>query len=422
MRLDRMEVYYTLSAGVSLDHGLWVRPGRPQHSGEAGLGKPGGLGRVGPPLRPDLFPRIGGGVYHTIREYFAPPIVGREFDTARDLVKQLKHFKGNYFAKGAVEIAWWLLKANLEKKPLHKLLGGTRTEVEGGIAHGIKENLDMLMEAIQKGIDAGYKRTKLKFARGWGLEMLKPVRANFPKHTFHIDCNSSFTLDDLAMFKEVDKLGLAMIEQPLAHDDLLDHATLQAKSATPICLDESIKSVGHMRQAIALKACRYVNIKHGRVGGLQSALDIHNLARDNGIPAWVGGMLESSVAIGVSVELGTLENFVYPNDVGASSLFLKEDLTEPTVEFPGKEKVFKPSSVPGIPYLPTRKKLAQHTREKFILERNKGVTCFDPARGIWKEEVHLRISRREGSTRGGRKDKGGQSFCSMDISKPLTFP
>jgi len=308
-------------------------------------------------------------VFHTIREFFAPSIVGQEFETARDLVARLKHFKGNYFAKGAVEIAWWLLKANIEKKPLHKLLGGTRTEVEGGVAHGIKENLDMLMAAIQKGIDAGYKRSKLKFARGWALEMLKPVRSNFPKHTFHIDCNSSFTLDDLGMFKEVDKLGLAMIEQPLAHDDLLDHAKLQSQLGTPICLDESIKTVGHMHQAIALKSCRYVNIKHGRVGGLQSALDIHNVARDNGIPAWVGGMLETSIAIGVSVELGTLDNFVYPNDIGASSLFLKEDVTEPTVEFHGKEKSLKPSSVPGIPYVPTPAKLAKHTKEKFILEK-----------------------------------------------------
>ncbi len=179
--------------------------------------------------------------------------MGREFETARDLVNHLKHFKGNNFAKGAVEIAWWMLKANMEKKPLHQLLGGTRKVVDAGIAHGIKENLDMLMEAIQKGIDAGYKRTKLKFSRGWGLEVLGPVRRNFPKHTFHIDCNSSFTLDDLPMFKEVDKLGLAMIEQPLPHDDLIEHAKLQATLQTPICLDESVKSVRDMRLAIELK-------------------------------------------------------------------------------------------------------------------------------------------------------------------------
>jgi O-succinylbenzoate synthase len=224
------------------------------------------------------------------------------------------------------------------------------------------------MEAIQKGIDDGYKRTKLKFAKGWGLEMLKPVRANFPQHTFHIDCNSSFTLDDLPMFKEVDKLGLAMIEQPLPYDDLIEHAKLQGQMQTPICLDESIKSVRDLRLAIELKSCRYVNIKHGRVGGLQSSLDIHNLARDNGIPAWIGGMLESSLAVGISVELATLENIVYPSDVGASSQFIKEDITEPTIEFPGKERILKPSSVPGVPYLPDPKKLAKHTREKFILE------------------------------------------------------
>ena len=368
MRIDRMEIYYvtfplvypwTTAYGSDPDgHSILVK---------LASGNSEGWGESAPLYAPTYSPESAVSVFHTIREYFAPAIVGREFPTARDLLKHLKHFKGNYFAKGAVEIAWWLLQANLEKKPLHKLLGGTRKKVDGGIAHGIKENLDMLMEAVQKGMDAGYKRTKLKFARGWGLEMLKPVRANFPKHTFHIDCNSSFTLDDLAMFKEVDKLGLAMIEQPLAYDDLLDHAALQKKLGTPICLDESIKSVEHMRQAIALKACRYVNIKHGRVGGLQSSLDIHNLARDNGIPAWVGGMLETSIAIGVSVELGTLSNFVYPNDIGASSLFLKEDLTEPTVEFPGKEKALKPSTVPGIPYIPTAKKLAKHTKEKFIL-------------------------------------------------------
>ena len=369
MRIDRTEVYYVVFPLVY----PWVTAYGADPDAHSILvklvsGNYEGWGESGPLYAPTYSPESAVGVFHTIREYFAPQIVGQEFETARDLVDRLKHFKGNQFAKGAVEIAWWMLKASMEKKPLHKLLGGTRQVVDAGIAHGIKENLDMLMAAIQKGIDLGYKRTKLKFARGWGLEMLKPVRANFSKHTFHIDCNSSFTLDDLPMFKEVDKLGLAMIEQPLPYDDLIEHAKLQAQMQTPICLDESIKSVRDLRLAIELKSCRYVNIKHGRVGGLQSSLDIHNLARDHGIPAWIGGMLESSLAVGISVELATLENIVYPSDVGASSQFIKEDITEPTIEFPGKERVLKPSSVPGVPYLPHPKKLAQHTREKFILE------------------------------------------------------
>ena len=260
-----------------------------------------------------------------------------------------------------------MLKAVMEQKPLHQLLGGTRKVVESGTAHGIKENLDMLMEAVQKGIDEGYKRTKLKYARSWGLDMLRSVRNNFPKHTFHIDCNSAFTLEDLPMFKEVDKLHLAMIEQPLFHDDLVDHAALQAQLETPICLDESIKSVRDMRLAIELNSCRYVNIKPPRVGGLQAAIDIHDLAGDHGIPAWVGGMLESSLGTGTNVELATLDNFVYPNDIGPSSRSIREDITDPVLEFPGEQRVFTPSKVPGVPYLPVVEKLEKLTRHKFVL-------------------------------------------------------
>ena len=198
--------------------------------------------------------------------------------------------------------------------------------------------------------------------------MLRSVRANFPEHTFHIDCNSGFSMDDLPMFREVDKLGLAMIEQPLFHDDLVDHARLQAQLETPICLDESIKSPRDMRLAIELGSCRYVNIKPARVGGLQASIDIHHLARDNGIPAWVGGMLESSLGRGVNVELATLDNFVYPNDIGPSSWIIREDITDPVLEYPGKEKVYQPSAVPGVPYLPRADRLEEFTRYSFALE------------------------------------------------------
>ena len=171
-------------------------------------------------------------------------------------------------------------------------------------------------------------------------------------------------------YRKVGKLDLAMIEQPIPHDDLMENAKLQARLEPPICLNESIKSVRDILLFMELKSCRYVNIKHGRLaGGWQSAIDIHNLARDHGIPAWVGGMLESSLAVGVCVDLATLENFVYPNDVGASSQFVKEDTTEPTPEFPGKERVFEPSTVPGIAYLPSPKKLVKHTGDKFVLEK-----------------------------------------------------
>ena len=368
MRVDRLDAYYvvfplispwkTAYGSDSEVHTILVRMGSGDHEG---------WGETTPLYAPCYSPESSVGVYHTIREYLAPQIVGREFNSARDLLNALKHFKGNPFAKAGVEIAWWMLKAVMAGQPLHKLLGGARQTVESGAAHGVKESLDDLLAAIQQGIEAGYKRTKLKFTPDWGIEVLRAVKSAFPEHVFHIDCNAGFTFDDLPLFGEVDKLGLAMIEQPLACDDLIEHARLQARLDTPICLDESIRSVRDMRLAIEIGACGYVNIKPGRVGGLQNALDIHDLARDHGIPAWVGGMLESSLGKGINVELATLENFVYPNDIAPSSRNIREDITEPTIEFPGREGILKPSVVPGVPYLPSPERLKRFTRHAFSL-------------------------------------------------------
>ena len=370
MRIDRIEVYYvvlplihpwTTAYGSDPDvHSILVKLVSGDHEG---------WGETTPLYEPCYSPESSVGVYHTLREYLAPQVVGRDFETARDLCEHLQHFKGNYFAKAGLEIAWWMLKAQLDGKPLHELLGGTRDVVECGTAHGIKANTDLLLEAIQEGIDDGFKRTKLKFSRDWGLDVLRAATAAFPDHTFHIDCNSSFTLDDLPMFREIDTLGLAMIEQPLHHDDVVEHARLQAAIETPVCLDESIRSVRDLRLAIELGACRYVNIKPPRVGGLQSSIDIHNLARDHGIPAWVGGMLESSLGKSVNVELATLDNFAgYPHDIGPSSHSFKEDITDPVLEFPGQARSFGPSTVPGTPCRPSMEKVERLTRERFVAQ------------------------------------------------------
>ena len=369
MRIDKIEVYYvvlplhhpwTTAYGSDPDvHTILLKLVSGEHEG---------WGETTPLYAPCYSPESSVGVYHVLREYMAPRVVGHDFATARDVYDHLKPFKGNFFAKAGLEIAWWMLKANMEGKPLHELLGGTRDVVECGQAHGIKDTVDLLMEAIQEGIDEGYKRTKLKFSRDWGLDVLRAARSTFPEHTFHIDCNSSFTLDDLPMFLEIDTLGLAMIEQPLHYDDVVEHAKLQAAIETPVCLDESIRSVRDMRLAIELKSCRYVNIKPPRVGGLQAAVDIHDLARDSGIPTWVGGMLESSLGKAINVELATLDNFVYPHDIGPSSESFKEDVTEPVLEFPGKARAFTPSTVAGVPCGPVMEKVERLTKERFVVQ------------------------------------------------------
>ena len=227
-----------------------------------------------------------------------------------------------------------------------------------GADFGIQDSYDMLLGNIEKAVDAGFPRIKLKVAPGWDLEMLQIVTSTFPDMTFHIDCNSGYSLDDLPFFEAIDGMGLAFIEQPLHYNDLLDHAELAKRIGTPICLDETIVDARAAEQAIRIGACRYINIKPGRIGGLANALAVHDMARDAGIPVWVGGMLESALGGSVCVELATLENFTYPGDLFPSSRFYTRDLSQPAMEL-ADGCVFKPFTE-GLPS-PDPELLAERT-------------------------------------------------------------
>ena len=282
-----------------------------------------------------------GSVFYHVSEVMGPWVVGREYDTAAELNERLAIFKGNSFAKAAIEIGWWTLQSRITGTPLHRLLGGPTRDVPAGADFGIQDSYDMLLGNIQKAVDAGFPRVKLKVAPGWDLEMLRLVTGTFPETTFHIDCNSGYRLDDLPFFQAIDGLGLAFIEQPLHYNDVLDHAELARRIETPICLDESIVDPRSAEQAIRVGACRYINIKPGRIGGLGNALAVHDMARDAGIPVWIGGMLESAVGGAICVELATLENFTYPGDLFPSSRFYRQDLSAPALEL-AEGCVFKP--------------------------------------------------------------------------------
>ncbi len=248
-----------------------------------------GWGESAPLAAPCYSPEWGAGVFAVAKEWLAPAIVGQSLASGDQLQAKLAHFKGNVFAKAALDNAWWSLHARAVGKPLHLLLAEAagcqaRDEVPVGADFGVMDNIDELLAAIGPAVEQGFPRIKLKFRPGWDLPMLRAVRAAFPRQTFHIDCNSGYALADLPLFRQIDELDLAMIEQPLAHDDLLDHAALQAQIRTPVCLDESISGLRQAEQAIRLKSCQYVNIKPGRVGGLTVALKIHNVCRAAGMP------------------------------------------------------------------------------------------------------------------------------------------
>ena len=300
--------------------------------------------------------------FHTVREHMAARVVGQDLRSAQDLLDRIAFVKGNQFARAALEITWWVLEAKRQGVPLHVALGGAGDRVAVGADFGIQDSLDILMQKIQEAIDEGFPRIKLKFRPGWDLDMVEAVRSTFPNFTFHVDCNAAYTLGDADLLLKLDRHRLAMIEQPLADDgkSLVDHAELQARLETPICLDESAQSLEHVQAAIRLGSCKVVNIKMARVGGLTASREIQTLCAQHGIPCWVGGMLESAVGGAICAELATLPNFTYPGDIFPSSYFYRNDLGKPEIVLSGRGEVAT-SRVPGIPQEPDPGLLKQWT-------------------------------------------------------------
>ncbi len=306
-----------------------------------------GWGEACPLAQPSYSPEYAGGVFAVVRDCFAPRLLGKEILSGEELQRLLQMYKGNQFAKAALDTAWWDLYAKSRGLPLYKALGGQRDVVEAGADFGIRDSMDELLEQVDQARQSGAPRIKLKFAPGWDLPVVEKVRNRFPDIVFHIDCNANYTLRDRAIFREMDRFDLAMIEQPLMYDDLADHAELQTGISTPICLDESINAVHRMEQAIRLNACRWVNIKPGRVGGLTIARQLHALCESSGIRSWVGGMLESAVGAMHCAALATLPNFTYPADLFPSSRFYSSDLSTPEMQFTTPWKFILPRE-PGL--------------------------------------------------------------------------
>ncbi|HPD32178.1 MAG TPA: o-succinylbenzoate synthase [Phycisphaerae bacterium] len=306
-----------------------------------------GWGEAQPFICPTYCPEYSAGVFLLIKNVFAPAIVGHEIDSGDALRQMIACFKGNFFAKGALDMAWWDLFARTRGEPLWKTLGGKGPDIEVGADFGAMERIDALLGKIDQALKAGYKRVKLKYAPGWDLPVIQAVRGAFPDAVFHIDCNSGYTLEDLGMFKQLDRYNLAMIEQPLMYDDLVDHAALQDQICTPICLDESVTSLDKVRKAIEIGACRWINIKPVRVGGHTPALAIHDLCQEAGIGCWVGGMLESGIGAAHCLAAATLSNIKYPCDVFPSSRFFHKDLSVPDWHLSGPSRMTAVDA-PGI--------------------------------------------------------------------------
>jgi O-succinylbenzoate synthase len=268
-----------------------------------------------------------GTAWHVLSDFLVPEMLSTNLDSPQELQDLAAHVRGHPMAKAGLEMVLWDLLGKREGRNLQDLIGGAGDSVQVGVSVGIQEDQATLIDVVEGYLRKGYQRVKLKIMPGRDAADVMAVRQAFPGLQLQVDANSAYNLDSAKRLLPLDEMDLLMIEQPLAEDDLWDHRQLQRKFSTPICLDESIGSDRHARQALEMEACKVINIKSGRVGGLSQGIAIHNLCYQAGVPVWCGGMLETGVGRAANLALASLPGFVFPGDISATERYYAEDIT-----------------------------------------------------------------------------------------------
>ncbi len=308
-----------------------------------------------------------GTAWHILKEFISPLVLGQDVKDAADFQRRVASVRGHHLAKAGVEMALWDLLGKQSGKPLREMLGGVRERVEVGVSVGLQESPEALVETVRKYIEGGYARIKIKIKPGRDVGDATAVRKAFPDMRLQVDANSAYTLETAQALKPLDELNLLLIEQPLFEDDIWDHRRLQEEFRTPICLDESIVSPRHARYALEMKACRVINIKAGRLGGLSQGVEVHDLCRAQGAPVWCGGMLETGVGRASNLALTSLPGFTLPGDISASSRYYKQDITFETFELNSDSTINVPTG-PGLGVTIDEKALQKYTVNTLVMK------------------------------------------------------
>ncbi len=287
-----------------------------------------GLGECAADRDPGYAYETCGTAWLILRDFIIPALLGQDLRGGADFQRRVAHVRGHQMAKAGLEMALWDLQGKRDGRSLRAMLGGTRDRVEVGVSVGLQESPPRLVEVVNAYLAQGYQRVKIKIKPGRDVGDTQAVRRAFPDLPLQVDANSAYTLETAATLLPLDDLDLLLIEQPLAEDDLWDHSRLQKQFRTPLCLDESITAPRHARQALEMGACRIVNIKPGRVGGLSQGIAIHDLCQARDVPVWCGGMLETGVGRAANLALAALPNFKLPGDISSTDRYYAQDITE----------------------------------------------------------------------------------------------
>ncbi|WP_423407760.1 o-succinylbenzoate synthase [Heyndrickxia sp. MSNUG] len=296
--------------------------------------------------------------WHVLKDFIIPLIKENGIAHPEGTFALFSSIRRNHMAKAAIETALWDLQAKREGKTLSKLMGGTVDTIPSGVVVG-NPNLPAAITQIESYLEKGYYRVKVKISPENDIQYIAEIRKKFPDLLLMADANSAYTLEDAERLKSLDEYGLLMIEQPLDYDDIVDHAKLQSKISTPICLDESIVTFNDARKAVELGSCKVINIKIGRVGGLGEAKRIHDFCADKGIPVWAGGMIEFGISRAHNLALASMPGFTIPGDISGSDRYWEKDIIEPEIKVQGGF-ITLPNR-PGIGFEVNRKRLEEVT-------------------------------------------------------------
>jgi O-succinylbenzoate synthase len=300
--------------------------------------------------------------WHMLEDFLIPLILNKEIKHPDEVNQMFAPIRKNNMAKSTIEGAIWDIYAQQTNQSLAQALGGTKDKIEVGISIGIQNSIDELLRVVDGFLKEGYKRIKVKIKPGWDVDVIRSLREHFPNVPIMADANSAYRLKDIDLLKQLDEFDLMMIEQPLASDDIIDHAQLQKELKTPICLDESIHSLEDARKAIELGSTKIINIKIGRVGGLTEAKKIHDYCEEKGVPVWCGGMLESGIGRSHNIALTTLSNFILPGDTAGSNRYWEKDIIRPEVV--ATDGYIDVPQTPGIGYEVDRETVEAYTVAK----------------------------------------------------------
>jgi len=288
-----------------------------------------------------------GTAWHISQDFIVPALLDADIDSPEDIRGLLKSIKGHPIAKAGYQAAVWDLLAKMNNLSLQEMFGGSGESVKVGVSVGLQESPEALVERVGRYLEAGYSRIKLKIAPGRDTDEVNAVCAAYPDLMLQVDANSAYRLDSAESIRALDEFGLLLIEQPLAEDDIADHARLQPDLKTDLCLDESIHSPDHARWALDIDACRVINIKPARVGGFSEAIQIHDHCLELEVPVWCGGMLETGIGRAGNLALASLSNFKLPGDISATERYYQEDIVDKNFVLNSDSSIDVPQE-PGI--------------------------------------------------------------------------